>query len=95
MKIRLLASITGTFHNIDGGLEVGDVVDVDDASAARYVKSALAERVGKQPAEEESAVVEPENVESAVVKKRPARPKKQPDWGDERAPGWKKVDDGT
>jgi hypothetical protein len=85
MRIRLLQMITGSFHGVDGGVEVGQLVDVDDISAARYVKSGLAELV---KGTEESAVVEPE-VESAVVKPRRGRPKKQPEWHDEPAPGWK------
>jgi hypothetical protein len=88
--IRILQSITGSFHNIDGGVERGEIVDVEEVHALRYVKSGLAERVGKEPAEEESAVVEPEKVESAVVKRTTrGRPKKQPDWHEEHAPGWK------
>lgn len=85
MRIRLKQGVTGTFHNIDGGVEVGQVVDVDDVSAARYVKSGLAELVGDTV---ENAVIDTE-VESAVVKPRRGRPKKQPEWDDEQAPGWK------
>jgi hypothetical protein len=93
MRIRMKETVTGAFHNIDGGVERGQVVDVEDVHALRYIAAGRAERVGKEPAEEESAVVEPEKVESAVVKKRPGRPKKQPEWHDEHAPGWEKVDD--
>lgn len=85
MRIRLLQMVTGSFHGVDGGVDRGSVVDVDDFSAARYVKSGLAELV---KGTEESAVVDPK-VETAVVKKRPARPKKPPEWHEEKAPGWK------
>lgn len=85
MRIRLLQMVTGSFHGVDGGAERGSVVDVDDVSAARYVKSGLAELV---KGTEESAVVETE-VESAVVKPRRGRQKKPPEWDDEQAPGWK------
>lgn len=87
MRIRILQMITGSFHGVDGGAEVGQVVDVDDFSAARYIKSGLAELV---KGTEESAVVEPDNVESAVVRpRRGGRPKKSPEWHEEKAPGWK------
>jgi hypothetical protein len=83
--IKLRQPVTGTFHHIEGGVEVGQVVDVDDANAARYIKSGLAELVKDV---EEHAVVD-EKVEAAVVKPRRGRPKKDPDWHDEDAPGWK------
>jgi hypothetical protein len=85
MRIRLLQMITGSFHSIDGGVEVGQVVDVDDVSAARYIKNGLAEKAGGTA---ESAVIEPE-VESAVVKPRRGRQKKDPEWHDDQVPGWK------
>lgn len=85
MRIRLLQMVTGSFHGVDGGAGRGDVVDVDEVSAARYVKSGLAELV---TGTEESAVIDPE-VESAVVKPRRGRQKKDPDWHEEKAPGWK------
>lgn len=89
MRIRMKAQITGTFHNRDGGVEVGDIVDVEDVHAARYITSGLAEAADTV----EDAVVD-ETAETAVVKQpRRSRPKKQPDWDDEHAPGWKKVDD--
>lgn len=85
MRIRLLQMVTGSFHGVDGGVERGSVVDVDDVSAARYVKSGLAELV---KGTEEHAVVESE-VESAVVKPRRGRQKKDADWHEDKAPGWK------
>lgn len=85
MRIRMKQGVTGTFHSIDGGVEPGQVVDVDDVSAARYVKSGLAELIGGT---EENAVIDTE-VESAVAKPRRGRQKKQPEWDDEQAPGWK------
>jgi hypothetical protein len=86
MRIRLLQMITGSFHGVDGGVARGQVVDVDDVSAARYVKSGVAELV---KGGEEHAVIDDTGVESAVVKPRRGRPKKDPDWHEEKAPGWK------
>lgn len=95
MKIRFRYSVTGSFHGFDGGVERGEVVDVEDVHALRYVKFGMADRVGpvssdkKLEAVEESAIIEPE-VESAVVKRTTrGRPKKQPEWHDEQARGWK------
>lgn len=94
MRIRMKEQITGAFHNRDGGVEVGEIVDVEDVHALRYINAGRAERVGKEPAKEESAVVESENVESAVVKRTTrGRAKKQSDWHDEHAPGWKDTED--
>jgi hypothetical protein len=85
-RIRLRTTVTGSFHGIEGGIERGQVVDVDDISAARYVKNGLAELVKETV---ESAVVEPEGVESALVRRPRGRPRKQPEWDDEHAQGWK------
>lgn len=89
MRIRMKTGVTGTFHHIEGGVQVGQVVDVDDASAASYITSGLAEDAKNV---EEHAVVD-EKTETAVAKPRRGRTKKQPDWDDEHAPGWKEVDD--
>lgn len=82
MRIRLRHDVTGSFHGIDGGMARGTVIDVDEYDAARYVKTGTAEYVA-----EESAVL-PEQSESATVKRRRVRSKKQPDWHEESAPGW-------
>lgn len=87
MQIRMLIDVSGTFHNIDAGVRRGDIVDVDDATAARYVQHGIAEHV--DAGGEESAVLDAPGAESAVAKRRGApRKKKQPDWHDEKAPGW-------
>lgn len=87
MQVRMLIDVSGTFHNIDAGVCRGDVVDVDDATAERYVQHGIAELL--DVGGEESAVLDASGAESAVTKRRGgARKKKQPDWHDEKAPGW-------
>lgn len=86
-RIRLRIHVTGTFHGIEGGVPPGTIVEVDDFDAARYVKNCVAEYVTQA---EETAVVEPTQVESAVVKRRKTR--KPAEWHDDSAPGWSKVD---
>lgn len=87
MKIRWKTHVTGTVHGQDGGVQPGDVMECDGVSAARYVNSGLAELVTET---EEHAVIDPE-VESAVVKPRRGRLKKDPEWH-EQSPGWKEVE---
>lgn len=58
MKIRMKITISGTFHNIGGGVQRGDVVDVDEANAIRYCKLGYAEPVEERI--EERAVVVPQ-----------------------------------
>lgn len=91
MRIRMRVTVTGTFHNIDGGVQAGQIVDVDEASAKRYINmwpQPLAEPVDESV--EENAVLDTP-AETAVVTPRRGRgrPKKQPEWHDEDAPGWK------
>ena len=88
MLIKMRQTVTGTFHGRDKGAERGDVVEVGDADGERYIKNGLAEPV--IAGGEEKAVLEPE-AETATVKRR-GRPKKEPDWTDDKAPGWKEVD---
>lgn len=85
-RIRLKIHVTGTFHGIEGGVPPGTIVDVSDFDADRYIRNHIAEYVddGK-----ENAVLEPE-VETATVKR--GRPKKQPEWHDDDAPGFKEVE---
>lgn len=87
MQVRMLIDVSGTFHNIDAGVCRGDVVDVDDATAARYFQHKIAEPLDAGGGEE-SAVLDTAGAESAVVKPRGGRRKRQPDWTDEKAPGW-------
>ncbi len=42
MKIRMLAGIGGTFHNDRNGVNRGDIVDIDEHNAKRYISSGLA-----------------------------------------------------
>ena len=87
MRIRMRQEITGTFHGVDGGVPRGGIVDVDEFHARRYIKNGMAEAVSDGPKHaEESAVLDAEG-ESTTVKRR-GRPKKQPEWHDEQAPGW-------
>lgn len=75
-------AVEGGFHNIDAGVKVGDVVEVDDVEGARYCALGYAERVVE--AKEERAVAPKaeqataERVEPAepVVKRGPGRPPK-------------------
>jgi hypothetical protein len=60
----MLIHITGTFHNIDGGVRPGDVVDVDDQSGINYCMSGYAEPVTKTA---EKAVAREERVVEKVV----------------------------
>lgn len=50
MKIRMLMNIGGMFHGIDGGVQRGDEVEVDDASGLRYIAAGYAEAVSKRDA---------------------------------------------
>jgi hypothetical protein len=87
MRIRLL-HVTGSFHGLDT-VQDGQIVEVDEFNALRYIKNGIAEPVGDEHAEE-SAVLTPK-VEAATVKRR-GRPKKRPaEWHDEHAPGWSEV----
>jgi len=87
MRIRLLQAVTGRFL-------AGSIVEADDFDALRYLHDHVAELVADPPpAVAESAVLTPE-VESATVKRR-GRPKKaRPPaaWHDDKAPGWKEVE---
>ncbi len=69
MKIRLKYAVTGTFHNMDG-LRYGDVVEIDDGDAERYIRQGFAEAVADKPAAEkpvqEHAVATSDTEEHAV-----------------------------
>jgi hypothetical protein len=65
-------SVLGTFHGIDAGVQPGDIVEVGD-EAERYIRVGLAEALG-----EERAVPDDDDVEAAVPKRGPGRPKKAP-----------------
>jgi hypothetical protein len=67
VKIRLKISIAGTFHGIDGGVKVGDVVEVDDMSGANYVASGYAEEVKPGRRSEEHALADMSAEEHAVL----------------------------
>jgi hypothetical protein len=42
MRVRMLATIGGTFHNIPNGVKRGDVVDIDEIPAKRYIVNGIA-----------------------------------------------------
>lgn len=65
MKIRMKIGISGTFHNIEQGVKVGDVVEVDDLSGANYIASGYAEAAPARGVEH--AVTEPSNEERAIL----------------------------
>jgi hypothetical protein len=94
MKIRMRQTITGTFHNIDAGVARGDIVDIDNDNANRYIKLGLAEPLDKPPVEEHTTITS-ETVETAVPKPKTAGGRsraKPPAWHDLDAPGWTNVD---
>jgi hypothetical protein len=43
MKVRMLIDVGGTFHNVAGGVKRGDVVEVDDDNARRYMQLGYAQ----------------------------------------------------
>lgn len=43
MRVRLRAPISGTFHGIEGGVARGQIVDIDDDEAMRYIGLGLCE----------------------------------------------------
>ena len=67
MKIRMKMSVFGTFHNLDGGVKVGQVVDIDDAEAERYIALGYAEAANQGRRSEEHAVAEFSEEERAVL----------------------------
>lgn len=65
MKIRWLGpAVAGTFHNVDGGVAIGEVVDVDDAEAKRYIDLGQAEKASKKT---ETATPSDADVETAAL----------------------------
>jgi hypothetical protein len=100
----MIGAFTGTFHGIDGGVTRGQVIDLDDDDAARYISSGMAEALPEPEPEEERAVIDTTpvtvtadagltgEVETAVPKRRPGRPRKTPEWHDDNAPGWSAVE---
>lgn len=73
MKIRWVASsIEGTFHNDPRGVHKGDVVDLDEVWALRYVASGYAVPVGKKAADVVASM--PVAEEAAVVDDKPPPP---------------------
>ena len=74
--------VSGTFHNIDGGVAVGDVVEVDDDNGARYCWLGYAEKVTKkpdpepEPVEEHATLPEPVAETATLPRRGPGRPPK-------------------
>jgi hypothetical protein len=48
-KYRMLVSVEGTFHGLGGGVKRGDIVELDDASAKRYLAAGYIETNLKGP----------------------------------------------
>lgn len=71
----MLQPVAGTFHGIDMGVQRGDVVEVGD-EADRYIRIGLAEPVDR--GEERAVPDDDDDVEAAVPKRGPGRPKKAP-----------------
>lgn len=59
--------VNGTFHNIEAGVVVGQVVDIEDAEAERYIALGYAEAVKPGRLSEEHAVAALSNEERAVL----------------------------
>lgn len=83
MRIRMKVSVAGTFHNLPEGVQRGDVVDIDDVEAARYIMLGYAERADQRG--EEHATVRSAGVEHAVMPKAEAEPVK-PVYGETHPP---------
>lgn len=89
MKIRMLHGISGSFHGIDEGVAVGQVIDLEpEEEAKRYIKLGLAEAVTKKAAEQvqEQTIVESKAVETAIPKPK-TRGRVAPRWDDLEAKG--------
>lgn len=69
MKIKWKISVAGTVHNVDGGVTVGDVMEVDDSEAERYIALGYAEAANQGRRSEEHAVQEFSKEERAVLDK--------------------------
>lgn len=68
MKIKWKIGVSGTVHNREGGVKVGDVMDLEDAEGERYIRLGYAEAVkpgGKLS--EEHAVAAFSNEERAIL----------------------------
>lgn len=77
MKIKMKVGIAGAFHNITGGVAVGDVVEVDDDNGARYCALGYAEPVAELKKAEEHAVA-PKGEERQTPRKAPAKAAEKP-----------------
>jgi hypothetical protein len=67
--------IAGTVHGRPEGVNQGDIIDVDDLTAARYCRHHLAEPVVERR-EERAVAPEGELRTEAPVKRGPGRPPK-------------------
>lgn len=65
MKIRMKIDI-GMFHNVDN-VKRGDIVDVPEEFARRYIENDYAEAVSKSEAPVEKAVLPQDDVETASL----------------------------
>ena len=78
MRIRMRQPVSGTFEGIDGGVAIGQIVDVPDDRAERYINSGLAEKATGSTAALSSTATLSAQVETATtVRKTPAPPKKR------------------
>lgn len=67
MKLRMKIDIGGTFHGRPEGVKRGDIVDVEDWIAERYIANDYAEPVSKSEAPVEKAVLPQDDVETASL----------------------------
>ncbi|TDH48885.1 hypothetical protein E2F47_22225 [Mycobacterium eburneum] len=76
MKIRMKIAVAGTFHGRSNGVSIGDVIEVDDVSGARYCELHYAEPVAER--KEERAVKTEVVEERAQPAPEPKAPVEQP-----------------
>lgn len=65
MKIRMKRAVLGTFHDMPEGVAIGQVVDIPDAEAKRYIATDLAEPA--KGSKTETATASDADVETAAL----------------------------
>lgn len=72
MRLRMKISVSGTFHGNPEGVRVGDIVEVDDQNAARYISLGYAEKADQRG--EEHAIASSIREERAVIERSVEKP---------------------
>lgn len=65
MKIKMTRSVSGRFHGREGGVRAGEVVDIDEQNALRYIYCGAAE-YADPPVSREDAMERVERARQAV-----------------------------